>query len=55
VDTDFDDLSDDKEINYYFTDPKLVDTDGDSYWDGEEVEAGTDPGDADSKPAKPVK
>jgi len=50
VDSDFDGISDDLEVNEYFTNPVSVDTDGDSFWDGEEIKAGTDPGDADSHP-----
>jgi len=50
VDTDFDGLKDNEEVEEYFTNPTSVDSDGDSFWDGEEVKAGTDPGDADSHP-----
>ena len=51
VDTDFDGLSDFLEIRTYFTSPRLVDTDGDGAWDGEEVNAGSDPGDPNDLPA----
>lgn len=50
VDSDFDGLSDYAEVEEYFTNPISVDTDGDTFWDGEEVKAGTDPSDADSHP-----
>ncbi len=52
VDSDFDGVSDFAEIRQYFTSPTLVDSDGDGAWDGEEVAAGTDPGDAEDTPAK---
>lgn len=42
-DTDVDGLSDDAEINTYYTDPLVFDTDGDSRGDGDEVLDGTDP------------
>lgn len=37
VDTDSDGLSDEQEINVYFTDPKNPDTDSDGFSDGEEI------------------
>ena len=50
IDSDFDGLSDEKEVNHYFTNPLSVDSDGDTYWDGEEVKMGKDPGDAEDHP-----
>jgi Bacterial TSP3 repeat len=50
VDSDFDGLSDFQEIRQYLTSPILIDSDGDNARDGEEVEAGTDPMDAQSHP-----
>jgi len=43
-------LGDRLEIERYFTDPTQVDSDGDGFWDGEEVDAGTDPADPQSRP-----
>lgn len=43
IDTDDDGLTDFDEVKIYNTDPLLQDTDNDSYFDGEEVEAGYDP------------
>jgi tetratricopeptide (TPR) repeat protein len=43
VDSDEDGLSDNKEVNIYFTDPNNSDTDDDGFTDGEEVNSGTDP------------
>ncbi len=37
IDTDNDGLSDTAELTIYFTDPNNPDTDGDSYWDGNEI------------------
>lgn len=37
VDTDNDGLTDEQELNIYFTDPKNPDTDGDGFLDGEEI------------------
>lgn len=37
VDTDNDGLTDEQETGIYFTDPNNPDTDGDSYWDGNEI------------------
>lgn len=51
VDSDFDGLGDFAEIRQYFTSPTLVDSDGDGAWDGEEVAAGTDPGNPEIAPA----
>ena len=53
VDTDLDGLTDQAEIQIYHTDPKNPDTDGDGYYDGAEVLAGTDPLDANSIPGMP--
>jgi len=50
LDSDGDRLSDDDEINIYGTDPFNPDTDGDSWWDGDEVDAGSDPLDPNSFP-----
>ncbi len=46
VDSDLDGLTDQGEIQVFRTDPNKADTDGDSYGDGVEVLAGTDPLDA---------
>lgn len=43
-------LSDYDEIHIYGTDPFNPDTDGDSWWDGDEVDAGSDPLDPNSFP-----
>jgi hypothetical protein len=43
VDSDFDGLTDQGEIQIYNTDPNLPDTDGDGFYDGSEVLRGTDP------------
>ena len=43
TDTDNDGLTDDEEINIYATDPKLADTDGDSFDDKTEIEHGYSP------------
>jgi methionine sulfoxide reductase heme-binding subunit len=43
VDSDLDGLTDQGEIQVFRTDPSKTDTDGDSYGDGVEVLAGTDP------------
>jgi len=48
ADDDNDGLSDDDEINSYFTNPILYDTDGDTIADGVEVTNGTNPNSADS-------
>lgn len=53
VDSDFDGLSDFAEIHQYFTSPTMVDSDGDGAWDGEEVAAGTDPGNPETALAAP--
>lgn len=42
-DMDNDGLSDVEENNVYFTDPNNPDTDGDSYWDGNEIANGYSP------------
>jgi len=50
VDTDEDGLSDDVEVNTYFTDPNDSDTDGDDLSDGDEVNIhGTDPTNNDTE------
>lgn len=51
-DTDGDGLSDFLEQNHYYTDPTDEDTDGDGFGDGDEVEAGTLPNNADSYPGR---
>ena len=43
ADMDGDGLSNTDEVDIHGTDPLNEDTDGDGYWDGEEVAAGTDP------------
>ena len=43
IDSDYDTLTDYDEVNIYFTDPLLKDTDGDGASDGFEVENGYDP------------
>ncbi|MFW9990147.1 MAG: SBBP repeat-containing protein [Candidatus Odinarchaeota archaeon] len=48
VDTDNDGLSDNDEINLYFTNPNNFDTDFDGLSDDEELELGTNPFDADT-------
>lgn len=50
LDSDGDGLSDDDEVNVYGTDPFNPDTDGDTWSDGEEVQAGSDPLDPTSFP-----
>ena len=50
-DQDNDGLSNTDEINIYLTNPLNPDTDGDTYTDGEEVAAGSDPLDSGSVPA----
>lgn len=42
-DSDLDGLSDYQELYIYNTNPYLEDTDGDSIWDKQEIDAGTDP------------
>jgi hypothetical protein len=49
-DTDGDGLLDDDEEGVFGTDPALVDTDGDGYGDGNEVQQGSDPLDPASMP-----
>lgn len=44
-DTDSDNLSDYDELFYYFTNPRVSDSDGDGVEDGLEIEHGTDPND----------
>jgi hypothetical protein len=51
TDSDFDGLDDFSEIRQHMTSPTLVDTDGDGAWDGEEIAAGTDPGNPEMYPA----
>ena len=53
VDSDFDGLGDFAEIRQHFTSPILVDSDGDGAWDGEEVAAGTAPGNPEDVPIAP--
>jgi len=54
VDTDLDSLTDQGELQIFHSDPNKADTDSDSYGDGVEVLAGTDPLSASSYPgAKP--
>ena len=43
IDSDNDGLTDNDEINVWYTDPNNPDTDGDGYLDGNEVEHGYDP------------
>tara|TARA_B100000745_G_scaffold16546_1_gene11909 strand:- start:24850 stop:27348 length:2499 start_codon:yes stop_codon:yes gene_type:complete len=43
IDSDGDGLSDDQELNIYFSDPLLPDTDGDGLRDGDEVTFGSNP------------
>jgi len=45
-DSDGDGLKDGAEVKTYLTNPNVIDTDGDSYTDSQEVTAGTDPLDA---------
>jgi hypothetical protein len=54
VDMDLDGLTDQAEIQIYKTDPNNADTDGDTYFDGAEVMAGSDPLDAFSIPGLPA-
>ena len=49
-DMDFDGLPDGVEVNMYHTDPLAWDTDGDGYFDGVEIDAGTNPLDPNSFP-----
>jgi fibronectin type 3 domain-containing protein len=49
-DTDGDGLNDFVEINEYQTDPLKIDSDDDTYPDGDEVDAGTDPLNPDDNP-----
>jgi hypothetical protein len=53
TDWDSDGLSDFLEVNTYFTNPQLIDTDGDNFLDGYEVDYGSDPTDSESYPAIP--
>jgi hypothetical protein len=55
ISNDFDGLDDGAEIQTYFTNPILVDSDGDGIWDGDEVKAGTDPGNAENPAQRPFK
>lgn len=50
VDSDLDGLTDAAEIQIYDTDPKNVDSDGDSWYDGIEIINSTDPSDVQSFP-----
>lgn len=43
IDSDNDGLSDEAEINIYYTNPSLADTDGDGFNDGDEIEHGYSP------------
>lgn len=43
MDTDQDGLSDEQELNIYFTDPLLADTDGDGFNDGDEIKGAYSP------------
>nr|MBP7949812.1 hypothetical protein [Verrucomicrobiales bacterium] len=52
-DSDADGLFDDEEMRDYLTDPWLWDSDDDGYTDLDEINAGTDPADAESKPGSP--
>ncbi len=52
ADSDNDGLDDGEEWSTYDTDPADNDSDNDQYSDGQEVEAGSDPADPDSIPAK---
>ena len=54
VDTDGDRLSDEDELNIYGTDPNDPDTDDDTYPDGAEVTANTDPNDPSNAPGPPL-
>ncbi|CAA0094072.1 Uncharacterised protein [Halioglobus japonicus] len=49
-DIDGDDLSNDDELNIHMTDPLDADSDDDTFTDGEEVAAGSDPNNAQSVP-----
>ena len=50
TDSDGDLLSDGEEVRYYFTNPNLMDTDGDGADDYLEIKLGTDPNDPSSTP-----
>ncbi len=50
ADIDGDGLTNVEEVDIYFTDPSSPDSDGDGFTDGAEVEAGSDPLDANSTP-----
>lgn len=54
IDSDLDGLTDQAEIQIYYTDPKNPDTDNDGYYDGSEVLAGSDQLDANSIPGLPT-
>lgn len=43
IDTDADGLTDEREINYYYTNPKSADTDADGFTDKAELESGFSP------------
>lgn len=50
IDSDLDGLTDQAEVQIYKTDPNNPDTDGDGYYDGTEVLAGSNPLDSSSTP-----
>lgn len=52
IDMDDDGLNEQSEVMTYHTDPFSVDTDGDGYNDGDEVQAGTDPTDPNDYPTE---